>query len=206
MELNNVAYALGEALYLNITNACPCDCVFCIRRAVSGVGDASSLWLDRRPDFEDVKRALSARNLTEYREIVFCGYGEPTCALDLLLDICRYLKSAEAPPVRLNTNGLGDLINKKRTPPLFEGLLDSVSVSLNAPAKEEYLAVTRPSFGEVSFKAMLKFASDCKAYVPQTVFSVVDVIGKEKIEQSRALAKKLGIPLRVRTCVTPPHF
>ncbi|MDR1132443.1 MAG: TatD family nuclease-associated radical SAM protein, partial [Oscillospiraceae bacterium] len=155
---NRLAYTLDKKLYLNITNACPCDCVFCIRHIGNGVGSADTLWLDKQPHFEDMKSVLSAYHLTAYKEIVFCGYGEPTCALDLLLDTCSLLKSAESPPLRLNPNGLGDLINKKHIPPLFEGFLDSVSVSLNAPTQEAYLAITRPSFGEASFEAMLKFA------------------------------------------------
>jgi len=196
-----ICYAIGNKLYLNITNACPCDCKFCIRKANKSVGDADTLWLSRQPVFQDVKQDLSARNLSAYNEIVFCGFGEPTCALSLMLDTCRFLKMSNAPPLRLNTNGLSDLINSKHTPPLFEGLLDAVSISLNAPTSEEYTEITRPKYGESAFDAMLRFAADCKLYIPSVAFSVVDIIGKEKIAQCGQIADSLGVSLTVRGCV-----
>jgi TatD family-associated radical SAM protein len=160
--------------------------------------------LEHQPTFEEIKENLAQRDLGSYRELVFCGYGEPTCELELLLETAKYIKCVlkVATPIRVNTNGLSDLVNNRSTAEDFTGMVDTVSISLNAPNIAEYTAVTRPSFGEESFGAMLKFAEEVKQYVPQVMFTVVDVIGEEKIEQSRKLAESIGIKLRVRELIT----
>ena len=81
------------------------------------------LWLDHEPTFEEVKAALLAHDLEKYTEFVFCGFGEPTEALDVLLETARFLKSVSDKPIRINTNGLGILIHQKDITPLFEGLI-----------------------------------------------------------------------------------
>ena len=100
--------------------------------------------------------------------------------------------------LRLNTNGLSDLLNKKPTAKELCGLFDTISISLNAPTAEKYADLCQPSFGEKSFDAILRFAEDCKGTGTQLKFSLVDVISKEDIEACKALAEKMGIPLRVR--------
>ena len=102
------------------------------------------------------------------------------------LEACKHLKS-KGINIRLNTNGLSDLINKKETAKEICEVVDSVSISLNAPTKEKYNEVTRPSFGEKSFDAMLKFAKECKEYGIPTKLTVVDVISEEDIEDCRKL-------------------
>lgn len=196
--MTEILYTLGNNLYVNLTNHCPCRCTFCIRSNGDGVGSADNLWFSHEPSMEEILAAFQEFNLDDYDELVFCGYGEPTCALDHLLETCRYVRSISPIKIRINTNGLSDLINKKPTAPLLKGWVDAVSISLNAPDKEKYLAVTRPSFGEESFQAMLDFAKECKKYVPEVMMTVVDVIPKEEIEASKELAKKIGIALRVR--------
>ncbi len=198
-EQTAILYTLGDTLYVNLTNRCPCRCTFCIRQNGTGVGTADTLWLSHEPSLEQVWEAFSRVDLQAYPEVVFCGYGEPTCALDTLLAVCRRIRETSRIPIRINTNGLGDLIHEKPIAPLLKGWVDTVSVSLNAPTREEYLAVTRPSFGERSFDAMLQFAQDCQAQGISTMFTVVDVLSPEQIEASRKLADALGIPLRVRT-------
>lgn len=194
-----LSYRLGDNLYLNITNKCDCACVFCIRAGGDGVGDGDNLWLPREPSAQEVIEDLKKRKLSDYRELVFCGYGEPTENLETMLEICRWLR-LEYPKVkvRLNTNGLCELSLQKPVAPLLEGLVDTVSISLNASNAKRYQELTRPAFGEISFDAMLKFASECKNYVPNVVFSVVDVLPPEEIEKCRAVAAGVGIPLRVR--------
>ncbi|MCD7740602.1 MAG: TIGR04100 family radical SAM protein [Ruminococcus sp.] len=193
-----ISYEIGDSLYLNITNKCPCSCTFCIRNNGDGAYGSDPLWLDHQPSFEEVRENLSKRDLGSYRQIVFCGYGEPTCELELLKQTADYIKSVCNVSIRLNTNGLSDLINKRETASELEGRIDCVSISLNAPTKEEYDAVTRPSFDADCYSAMLKFASSAKAYVPEVMFTVVDVIGSEEIERSRKVAESVGVKLRVR--------
>ena len=193
-----ILYPVGEHLYVNLTNKCPCACTFCIRQNGDGAYGSDSLWLQHDPTLAEVKKAFEAWNLADFTELVFCGYGEPTEALEILLLTAQYAKTLPGcPPVRLNTNGLSDLIHGKKTAQLLEGLIDTVSISLNAGTEKEYLAVTRPKWDN-AFSAMQQFAVDCRQYVKQVMFTVVDVIPKEEIEAAQQVADSLGIPLRVR--------
>ena len=115
-----------------------------------------------------------------------------------MIEVADYIHGIRKISIRVNTNGLGDLIYHKRVAPLLKGHVDVVSISLNAPDAQEYYKVTRPKFGIKSFDAMLQFAKDCKEQGIETRFTVVDVIGKEAIARSKALAEQVGIPLRVR--------
>lgn len=193
-----IAYEVGQNLYLNITNKCPCSCTFCIRKNADGAYGSDSLWLERDPEIDEIIDALENMDYKKYNEIVFCGYGEPTERIDVLIETAKYIKENNGPKIRINTNGLSDLINGRPTAQLFEGLADIVSISLNAGTKEEYLKVTRPSFGDSSFEEMQKFAVGCKKYVPEVVLTVVDVIGEDEVNAAREVADRLGIKLRVR--------
>ena len=196
----NISYEIGNKLYLNITNKCPCNCTFCIRNNGDGAYGSDPLWLEHQPTAEEVIDALKQRDLDSYEELIFCGYGEPTCELEILKEAAKYIKSVTKTPVRLNTNGLGDLINKRDTTPEFAGLVDTVSISLNASNSEAYDRITRPSFKNVdSFEEMLSFAKRVKEFVPRVMLTVVDIIGEEEIAKSQAIADSIGIELRVRT-------
>ena len=194
----DIIYTFENQAYLNITNACPCRCTFCIRNNGDSVGEATTLWFEHSPSINDIKAEIDAFDFTKYNNsIIICGYGEPTCALNNMLEACKYLKS-KGINIRLNTNGLSDLINKRETAKEICAVIDSVSISLNAPTKEKYNEVTQPSFGEKSFDAMLKFAKECKELGVPTKLTVVDVISKEDIEDCKKLCEEIDIPLRVR--------
>lgn len=193
-----ILYEVGNNLYVNITNKCPCSCTFCIRNNADGAYGSDSLWLDHEPSADEIKSAFDKKDLNGYNEIVFCGYGEPLERIDVLTEICKYLKAEGCPPIRLNTNGLADLIHKKPVAYMLENCIDIVSISLNAGSEKCYNSVTNPSFGNNSYNAMLKFAEDCKKYIPRVIFSVVDVISAEEIELARKTAEKMNIEFRVR--------
>lgn len=194
-----ISYEVGDGLYLNITNKCPCNCTFCIRNNGDGAYGSDPLWLEHQPDAEEVIENLRSRDLDSYKEIVFCGYGEPTCELEILKTVAAYIRSVTKTPIRVNTNGLSDLINKRSTAAEFKGIADTVSISLNASTSEEYNKVTRPSFKDTDcFAEMLGFAGRVKEYVPNVMLTVVDIIGEEEIKRSQAIADSVGIKLRVR--------
>lgn len=193
-----IFYPIGDSLYVNLTNKCPCRCVFCVRDEHETVGNNNSLWLDHDPSMEEIKEDLERFDLKDYKEIVFCGFGEPMMRMDDLIETAKYIKSKADIKTRINTNGLGDLIHEKNTAECIKDCIDSVSISLNAPDKESYCRVTRPKFGEQSFEAMLKFAEECRDCGINIAFSVVDEITPEEIEKSRELAESLGVKLRVR--------
>ena len=151
---------------------------------------------------EDVLAEILGQDLSQYAEIVFCGYGEPTCRLDDLLWICDRLHAAhrpDLPPIRLNTNGHASLINHRDVTPELQGRLDAVSVSLNASNAADYLAITRPGAGEAAWQAMLDFVRDARKYVPKVMVSIVDYDKTpQEIEACRHLAESLGAIFRVR--------
>ncbi len=193
-----ILYPVGSHLYVNLTNRCPCSCTFCIRQNGDGAYGSDSLWLEHEPEMAEIRAAFSKYSLADYTEIVFCGYGEPTERLDVMLETAEYAKTlAGCPKIRLNTNGLSDKIHGVPTAERLKGLIDIVSVSLNAGTKDAYLAVTRPKWDD-AFEAMQAFAVDCKQYVEKVMFTVVDVISAEEISAAQALSDSLGIPLRVR--------
>lgn len=201
--IGDVFYDYGGGLYVNMTNKCPCRCAFCIWDMVDSLGDADSLWLKREPSKEELMKMLKQQNLAAYDEIVFCGYGEPTERLDCLLAVCDYVKNdpllKEKLKMRLNTNGLSDLINDKPTAREFSGRLDAISISLNAPTAEKYNELCRPKFGIQSFDEILRFTQEVKQYVPDVTMSVVSgSISSQDVEECRKTAAKLGVKFRVR--------
>ena len=193
-----ISYEVGNNLYLNLTNKCPCACTFCIRNHADGAYGSDPLWLEHEPSMDEIKADLDKRDLTKYDEIVFCGYGEPTERLYDVIDTAKYLREKGCKKLRINTNGLGDLIHGRSIADELCTAMDVVSISLNAPTEKDYMEVTRPKFDN-AFGALQKFTSDCvKTGKADIVMSVVDVIPQEQIDASRELAVKLGAVLRVR--------
>lgn len=202
MAMENIIYTYGKKVYFNLTNKCPCNCEFCIRHNENGLGDMGSLWLDHEPSVEEIKDAVDNFDFTGYTDIVFCGFGEPTCALDKLIETAKYLKTKKDFTIRINTNGLSDLINNTEdSSKLMEGVIDVVSISLNASDAKKYNEIVHPVYGEKAFDAMIKFAKDCKKHVKSVKMTVVDTIGEEEIEKCRRLCSENGIDLRVRTYI-----
>ena len=198
--MQNIVYEYGDSLYINLTNRCSNDCTFCIRNFRDGVGD-DPLWLEHEPSADEVIAALGEKDLSKYGQVVFCGFGEPTCAFGVLLEAAKYLKG-KGVVTRINTNGQSDLYNgtddsARRLAPY----IDSVSISLNASTAEKYDEVCRCAFGEQGFYAMLDFARDCVREGIDTVMSVVDCIGEEEIAACRKVAESVGARLRVRAMI-----
>ena len=194
-----ITYPVSRGIYVNITNRCPCACTFCVRNHKDHVFESDTLWLDREPTIQEICDSLDSWNLEEYEEVVFCGFGEPTERLYDLLEVAKYIKSKSNIKIRINTNGLSDLIWNESTAPKLKGLIDTVSVSLNATNKEDYLAVVRPKFGIDSFDAMLRFTKDCTQYVESVMMTVVDVVTtKEEQEKCREICESIGATFRVR--------
>ena len=194
MESNGIK----KNIYVNLTNRCPCACTFCLRQTKKML-ESNSLWLEKEPTVDEVISEFESIDINLYDEIIFCGFGEPTERLDAIIEVSKYIKKINPNiPIRINTNGLGDLINKKEVAPLLKGLIDTVSISLNAPTDKEFYEITKSKFGIESYDAMKKFAVSCKAYIPNVVFTVVDCIGEEDIKASQRVCDDLGIKLRVR--------
>lgn len=189
-------YVYKNNVYVNLTNKCSGRCVFCVRNKKDGVGE-SKLVLDRDPTLQELKDAIDAFDFTGYDELIFCGYGEPTCALENLLKTAAYFRSGHSQKIRLNTNGLGSLYNGRDILPELCSVIDSFSVSLNAPNAQRYQELVRPIY-ENAFDAVLSFAENARKAGKEVVFSVVTVLSEEEIAQCRELAENMNIALKVR--------
>lgn len=193
-----IIYIYKNKVYLNITNKCPCACTFCIRSKKDAIGNASSLWLNHNPSFEEVKQAIDNFDFNGFDEAIFCGYGEPTNSFDVLIHTAKYLRQKFGIKIRVNTNGLGSLVNERDISKELCENVDAVSISLNCSNKEDYLKTVRPKFGIKSYDEMLDFAKKCKSHTDDVMLSVVDVIGKDEVAKCQKIADDLEIALRVR--------
>ena len=133
-KLENIVYFLYNSMYLNITNTCPNACDFCIRNKTDSINE-TNLWLKREPETGEIISAI--KDPGSYEEVVFCGYGEPLVRLDTVIGVCTYLRQYKV-PIRINTNGLANLIHNKNIVPQLISLVDYISISLNAESAEKY--------------------------------------------------------------------
>lgn len=197
-DIAQLSSCQGATVYVNLTNRCPCACTFCLRQTKE-MEEGHSLWLKKEPTVEEVIQEFQKYDLDNFKEVVFCGFGEPLERVEDVVQIAGILKHFRRDlPIRINTNGLANLIHQRDVTPELKGRIDTVSISLNAPDAGEYDALTRSRFGKESFQAMLDFASLCRQYVPHVVMTVVDIIGDEKIQRCQAICDELGVKLRVR--------
>ena len=196
-----ILYKVHQNLYVNLTNRCPCACTFCLRQNMDTVShvDDRSLWLEHEPAYEEIIEDFKNYDMSEFGEVVFCGYGEPTERLDMLLKVAAYVKENFGNKIRINTNGMADLIWERDTTPELEGLVDTISISLNTPNPERYQELVRSKFGIKSFDAMLTFAKNARKYVPNVVLTTVDTtLSKEEEEECRKICESLGVTYRIR--------
>ena len=194
-----ILYKVHNNLYINLTNRCPYSCTFCLRQKMDKVGESDTLWLLREPTAEEVIEEFKKWDVDGFHEIVFCGFGEPTEAFDVLKKVAKFIKSKYNKPIRLNTNGVGSLINKRNIAPELKGLIDTVSISLNNPDPEEYAKLVRSKYGVKSFQEMIDFAKECKKYVPNVVMSTVDTtISHEEEKKCKEICDKIGAEYRIR--------
>ncbi|MFA5144230.1 MAG: TatD family hydrolase [Candidatus Omnitrophota bacterium] len=190
---SKIAYGIRDSLYLNITNRCTNNCDFCVRRDTDFV-KGHNLVLDKEPDIGEILEAVG--DPAGYKEIVFCGYGEPTIRLDVVRAVAKALK-AKGAVIRLVTNGHGDLINSRPIAGELAGLIDKVSVSLNADTEDKYNDICVPKFGPGSFKHVIDFITECAARNIDTEVTCLDLEGVD-IQKCEELAKSLGAKFRLR--------
>ena len=197
-----VTYEVDGALYINVTNRCTNNCEFCIRKNGDGAYGSASLWLKREPTESEILDSVFARDLGQYREIVFCGYGEPSIRLDVCRSVALKIKEKHAIPVRMNTNGHSSLYHGEDTAPLYKDAFDCVSISLNTPDAKRYNEICHP-VKDGAFSAMLDFARDVKKYVPTVLLSVVrDFLTEDELRECHAIADSLGVTLKVRDYIS----
>lgn len=195
---NILVYSLENKIYINLTNRCTNDCIFCLRKDKDDVC-GQELWLDSE-DFpaEDVIAQL--KNFEISKEVVFCGYGEPLLKLDVLKKVAKYLKDNYPDiKIRINTNGHANFIYKKNIVPELVGLIDEISVSLNASTSEEYNELSQPKF-ENAYDEVKEFIKCCSEAGIKTDASIVDGYKGRRldVDKCKKIANELGAELRVR--------
>lgn len=194
-ESAKIAYEIRNSLYLNITNRCTNTCDFCIRTETSFV-KGHNLKLDREPSAEEILNSVG--DPKKYREIVFCGYGEPTARLDVVKAVAQKLKTRGAAGIRIVTNGHGDLINKRPIAGELAGLVDRMSVSLNAETAEKYEKICRPEYGAGTHKSVVDFIRQSVAAGIETEVTCLDLPGID-VKKCEEIARGLGARFRMRS-------
>lgn len=201
MEEQNLVYLLDGKIYINLTNKCTNECVFCIRSLKDDVC-GKNLWLkDDTVTTEEVIKQLKEIKKGE-NEIVFCGYGEPTLKLEVLKQVAEFIKkNYNNVKIRLNTNGHANIVYKRNIIPELVGLIDEISVSLNAPDEKLYRKLTKPNLVCENILAEVKdfTKKSIKAGIPVTMSVVSGYKDYDiKIAKCEKIAHSLGAKFRVR--------
>lgn len=189
-----IAYAIRNSLYLNITNRCTNECIFCARTK-EPVVKGHDLRLAHEPSAVEIVAAVG--DPASFAEIVFCGYGEPLIRLDVVKEVGAMLRERGAKRIRINTNGQANLVHGRNVLAELAGFTDEISVSLNAATETEYARLCRSQFGARAFEAVKEFVREATKHIPAVTATVVAVPGLD-IEACRALAEELGAQFRVR--------
>lgn len=193
-ERGAISYAIRDSLYLNITNRCTNSCRFCPKTKGSYLVKGYDLFIESEPSQEDILRAIG--DPTGYKEVVFCGFGEPLLRLDVVKEVAKWLKE-KGMKVRIDTDGLANLVHGRNILPEIRGIVDAISVSLNAPDAETYIKLCPSRFGKEAFRAVIEFIKNAPQYIPDVTATVVALPNLD-IDACRKIAEDLGVNFRVR--------
>lgn len=194
MKNQQISYVIGDSLYLNITDRCTLECTFCPKTQGILQVHEYDLTLNHRPSSQEIIEAID--DPAAYKEVVFCGYGEPTLRLKVLLEVARYIKS-QGGRVRINTDGLANLANKRNVLPEMADCIDALSISLNAQNAEVYDRHCQPALAG-SFQQMLDFIAEAPHYIADVTATAIDGLEGVDIEACRELAESRGAKFRRR--------
>jgi len=190
-----LAYELHGNIYLNITYHCTLRCGFCPKFNGTWQVQGYDLLIKREPTAAEVLEAVG--DVTRYKQVVFCGLGEPTLRLEVLLEVARELK-AQGASIRINTDGLASLVHKRDVTPELAGLVDALSISMNAQNEAVYIQHTRPKL-DGAYDAMLDFAKRAKQYVPEVSLTAINGLEGVDVVACREIAEQqVGIEFRQR--------
>ncbi len=206
-----ITYELEDSLYINLTNRCSNSCEFCLRTSQKSdevldskrwetsadLSGTNELWLESEPTVDEIIDDIKKRDLARYKEVVFCGFGEPFMRFDACKEVAKYLKTQNV-RVRVNTNGQANLINNRDVTAEMVGLFDTVSISLNNKNAVEYENICHSDYGKQAYNALLSFGEKCAKLGIEVIFTVVDILPAEDIEACKILANSRGAKLRIR--------
>jgi TatD DNase family protein len=189
-----IAYRIRDSLYLNVTNRCTNSCRFCPKFKDSYTVKGYDLKIENEPSAQEIIREIVEPS--GYREVVFCGFGEPLLRLDTVKEVASWLKT-KGVKIRIDTDGLANLVHGRNIVPELKGLVDSISVSLNAPDAQTYIKLCPSEFGEKAFNAVIEFLKEAKRHIPEVIATVVSVPNLD-IPACKKIADELNVKFRVR--------
>jgi TatD DNase family protein len=193
---SRLVYPIRDALYINMTNRCTLRCTFC-RKFQDWVVKGHNLRLPEDPPVSAIRAALEAEGVERYAEVVFCGYGEPLRRLDAVIELARWLKE-RGKKVRINTDGLASRVHGRDVPGELAGLVDAVSVSLNAPDAATYARFCLSSYGESAYEDVCAFLRRAREVIPDVTATVVGLPGLDVEACRRKAEDELGVRFRLR--------
>lgn len=189
-----IAYKIRNSLYLNITNRCTLSCTFCAKFKSFEV-KGHNLRIKKEPTVEEILNAIG--DPLDYKEIVFCGFGEPLLRLDVVKEVSRILKEKGA-RIRIDTDGLANLVYGRNIVPELKGIVDCISVSINAPDPKTYAIICPSSYGEKAFFAVKDFILEAKKHIGEVIATCVDLPGIDVESCRRVVEQELGVKFRLR--------
>jgi TatD DNase family protein len=189
-----IGYTLRNSRYLNVTARCTLRCAFCPKFNGSLAVGSYDLKLHHEPTADELVAAVPEPS--KFDQVVFCGFGEPTLRLDVVLETAARLK-AKGARIRLNTDGLASLVHSRDVTPELQGKVDALSISLNAQDEATYERHCRPTLPG-SYAAMQDFARRAKAFVPEVTMSAIDGLEGVDIAACERIAQSLGVAFRRR--------
>lgn len=190
----SIVYQIGHSLYLNITNRCTNQCIFCVRFKTDKI-QGYDLTLPAEPSVKEILEAIG--DPSGFREIVFCGYGEPLLRLPAVIAMSKVLKEQKI-PVRVNTNGHGNLIHQRNIVPEIAPYLSTVSISLNAENEEVYNRLCHPSFGPGTYQKVKEFIIECKKQIPKVIVTAVALPQVDIKAIKQVVEQELEVIFKVR--------
>jgi len=196
MSSPTIHYDLHGSRYLNVTNRCTLRCAFCPKFNGSWTVAGYDLRLTAEQEPDANRLIAAAGDTAAFQEIVFCGFGEPTLRLYTVLEAGAELRQRGA-RVRLNTDGLANLIHGRDVTPDLEDSIDAISISLNAQNEELYNRHCRPPIAG-AFEAVLDFTARAREFVPSVTLTAIDGLPGVDIPACRAIAERLGVGFRRR--------
>jgi len=195
---SSIVYWLGNNLYLNITNRCPNNCYFCFRRYKRGINGFNLKLREEPTQGQIIDELQNFVNKKPWKEIVFCGFGEPLERLDCVLEVTKWIKRHfPATTVRINTNGQAYLLNKGRNviEELKKAGVDRISVSLNAHNSDTYNRICKPRF-QNAYRNVIEFVEDARRDFDIEITTVT--IPEVDISKVKQMTREIGVKFRLR--------
>lgn len=193
-QASQLVYDIGDNRYINIGKTCTLRCTFCPKQHGSWQVHEFNLKLARMPTSAQLIEALG--DISRVNEVVFCGFSEPTLRLNVLLQVARWAK-LQGGYVRVNTDGLGNLVHGRNILPELAECVDAVSISLNAQDERHYEQHCQPQLPG-SYQSLREFITLAPRYINSVTVTAIDGLAGVDIAACETIAHQAGAAFRRR--------